>query len=726
MLTRLVGYFLLLSLIPLVILTGMSRQRSVDTLKQETFERLTAVAVLKEDAINRWVAGMKRNTRLLAQAPIVREYAGSLLTREETDPQFLSAYEILQNHFTTILAEEPDFLEILLLTDVGGQVRLSTNREHEGEYKVTDTYFVRGREETYVQNVYPSVSLGQPAMTIATPLFDDSGTRVGVLAVHLNLNVLGEILLEKTGLGATGETYLVDQLNVFVSEAKFGPERFPRGVHTEGIDAALGGMDGTGLYENYRGVPVVGAYRWMEERELALLAEVEQEEALAPARELTRTFVLVGLIMVGLVVAAAYGTARQISAPIIALTETATRITAGDLEQEVTVRTRDEIGTLAQAFNSMTAQLRELIGSLEQRVAERTHDLARRSAELEASAQVAREAAAIRDVKQLLDATVRLISEQFGFYHAGIFLLDEAKTYAILAAASSEGGQRMLARGHRLEVGQVGIVGYVSAQGEPRVALDVGQDAYFFNNPDLPETRSEAGLPLQVHGQVIGVLDVQSERAAAFSAEDVEILQTLADQLALAIDNAHLLEESRQALQELQTLYGQQTRSAWRERLAGKPEGYFLSGGQVTPLEQEPPLPAGTLQASTQQAELQAEGRRIVAPVSLRGQNVGSLVFWREEGQEPWSSEDVEMLESLSVQVGLALENARLLEDSRRRAEREQLVGQMTAQFTRSLDMDAVLRTAVRELGQLPQVAEVSVHVVPPEASPAASEREEA
>ncbi len=698
MLTRLVGYFLLLSLIPLVILTGISRQRSVDTLKQETFERLTAVVVLKEDAINRWVAGMKRDTRLLAQTPVVREYAVPLLTQEETDPQFLSAYEILQNHFATILAEEPDFLEILLLTDVGGQVRLSTNRAHEGEYKVTDTYFVRGREETYVQNVYPSVSLGQPAMTVATPLFDDNGARTGVLAVHLDLNVLGEILLERTGMGATGETYLVDKLNVFVSEAKFGPERFPRGVHTGGIDAALEGLDGTDLYENYRGVPVVGAYRWMEERELALLAEMEQEEALAPARELTQMFVLVGLVMAVLVIAAAYGIARQISAPIVALTETATRITAGDLKQEVTVRTHDEIGTLAQAFNSMTAQLRDLVGELEQRVAERTHDLARRSAELEASAQVAREAAAIRDVKQLLDATVRLISEQFGFYHAGIFLLDDARAYATLAAASSEGGQRMLARGHRLEVGQVGIVGYVSAQGEPRIALDVGQDAYFFNNPDLPETRSEAGLPLQVHGQVIGVLDVQSERAAAFTAEDVEILQTLADQLALAIDNARLLEESRQALQELQALYGQRTRSAWQRRLAGESIGYLLSGGQVASLEQEPSLPAGALQAGTKQTELQAEGRRIVAPVSLRGQNVGSLVFWREEEEEPWSSEDVETLESLSVQVGLALENARLLEDTQRRAQRESSIREIADKVGASFDLETVLRTAVEEL----------------------------
>ncbi|MEA3396386.1 MAG: GAF domain-containing protein, partial [Chloroflexota bacterium] len=171
-----------------------------------------------------------------------------------------------------------------------------------------------------------------------------------------------------------------------------------------------------------------------------------------------------------------------------------------------------------------------------------------------------------------------------------------------------------------------------------------------------------------------------------------------ADQVALAIDNAHLLEESRQSLQELQTLYGQQTRSAWQKRLAGESVGYLLSGGQIASLEQEQLLPAGALQSSTKQAGLQAEGRRIIAPVSLRGQNVGSLVFWREEEQEPWSSEDVAMLESLSVQVGLALENARLLEDTQRRAQRESNIREIADKVSASSDLETVLRTAVEEL----------------------------
>jgi GAF domain-containing protein len=136
-----------------------------------------------------------------------------------------------------------------------------------------------------------------------------------------------------------------------------------------------------------------------------------------------------------------------------------------------------------------------------------------------------------------------LISKQFGFYHAGIFLLDERDEYAVLQAASSEGGRRMLERGHKLRVGEVGIVGHVASTGEPRVALDVGEDTAHFAHPDLPNTRSEMALPLKVQDRVIGVLDVQSTHEAAFSEDDVAVLQTMADQLATAIANARLFEQ---------------------------------------------------------------------------------------------------------------------------------------------------------------------------------------
>jgi PAS domain S-box-containing protein len=177
----------------------------------------------------------------------------------------------------------------------------------------------------------------------------------------------------------------------------------------------------------------------------------------------------------------------------------------------------------------------------------------RRAIQLEAAAEVARGATATLDVDRLLDETVHLISDRFGFYHAGVFLVDEQgdAPQAVLRAASSKGGQHMLKRGHRLAVGEVGIVGYVAGTGEYRIALDVGEDAAHFVNPDLPDTRSEMALSLVSRGQIIGVLDVQSVRETAFTEEDVAVLQTMADQLANAIANARLFEETASRAERL-------------------------------------------------------------------------------------------------------------------------------------------------------------------------------
>ena len=167
---------------------------------------------------------------------------------------------------------------------------------------------------------------------------------------------------------------------------------------------------------------------------------------------------------------------------------------------------------MAKTFNSMTGRVRDLIGNLEQRVAERTQALERRAIQLQAAADVGGTAARLRDLDELLRQVTRLISQRFGFYHVGIFLLDERGEYAVLRASNSEGGQRMLTRGHKLKVGQVGIVGYVTGAGEARIALNVGEDIQYFNNPDLPTTQSEMALPLIVGGRILGALDIQSSQ----------------------------------------------------------------------------------------------------------------------------------------------------------------------------------------------------------------------
>ncbi|RLC64329.1 MAG: hypothetical protein DRI79_03620 [Chloroflexi bacterium] len=353
------------------------------------------------------------------------------------------------------------------------------------------------------------------------------------------------------------------------------------------------------------------------------------------------------------------------------------------------------------------------------RLAARSEELARRARHLEATARVAREAAAIHDVDELLNTTVHLISDRFGFYHAGVFLLDDAGEYAVLRAASSEGGQRMLERGHRLKVGEVGIVGWVAGAGEPRVALDVGEDAVFFDNPDLPRTRSEMALPLKVRDRVIGVLDVQSTEEAAFTEEDVTALQMMADQLAVAIENARLFAVTQASLQELNALYRQYTTQAWERFTAERPQTvrYMLGtpAAEVWRSCFERVRANGEPVTSLERGNGNEGQYTLAIPVRLRGIPIGVLGFRRPAERGAWQPHELAMVEAVAERLGLALENVRLLEEAQRRAHAERLTTEVTARIRTPMDVDTILQTAVKELGQVLRAAQVSVYLTPAE-----------
>lgn len=455
----------------------------------------------------------------------------------------------------------------------------------------------------------------------------------------------------------------------------------------------------------------------------AVLSDARQTALFSDIEEARRAMRVVPAVWGALVGAAAvltsFITIRSIARPVERLTTAAERLAAGHLKERVQVKWADEFGRLGTAFNDMADHLQVIYDELEQRVSARTVDLERRAMELETAARVARDAAAILDVDELLDETVRLISDRFGFYHAGLFLLDDVGEYAVLQAASSEGGQRMLARRHRLKVGEVGIVGYVADSGDPRVALDVGEDAVFFDNPDLPQTRSEMTLPLRVRGEIIGVLDVQSREATAFTDEDVAILQTMADQVALAIHNAGLMDDLERTVQELEVAQGEYVEERWQAvaQGAGRVPGYrYRRTGLESIAEQ--PLQAlrawregrPVVTADMDQGDGQASRAVLAVPMKLRGQVVGALNL-RFEG-EP-TSDDVEMIEDIADRLALALENARLLEETQRRAARDRIVTQVSSRIRETLDLEAVLRTAASEMRQALGLDNLVVRLAP-------------
>lgn len=360
----------------------------------------------------------------------------------------------------------------------------------------------------------------------------------------------------------------------------------------------------------------------------------------------------------------------------------------------------------------LTQELEMHRAGLEERVAERTQDLERRARYLEATAEVARDATSVLDTRELLSRVVTLISEQFDFYHTGIFLLDEAGEYAVLQSASSQGGQRMLARGHRLRVGEQGIVGYATDHGEPRIALDVGADAVHFDNPYLPETRSEMALPLRARGAIIGALDVQSTEPEAFSQEDVAVLGVLADQVAMAINNAQLFQQAQESLEGERRAYGEVSRQAWEELLRAQPNlGFLSSQSGVSPLRDQWRPEMKTALRTGQTTTDDNGATSLAMPVKVRDQVIAVVGGRKPQGEGEWTAEEITLMQTLAEQLSVALESARLYLDTQRRAAREQLTSQVTAHMRETLDVDTVLQTAAREMRAILDLAEVEVRM---------------
>jgi len=401
---------------------------------------------------------------------------------------------------------------------------------------------------------------------------------------------------------------------------------------------------------------------------------------------------------------------QQLKRPIISLTRIAQEISGGKFDLQAQITSADEIGALAQTFNYMTFQLRGALQNLDRRAKEMEQQAVQLELTSQQSKKLARQLQSIteishyisteKDLKKLLPLITQTISKEFGFYHVGIFLLDDSRKFAVLLAANSPGGQKMLLRQHSLEVGQTGIVGNVTATGNPRIAADTGSDAIYFNNPDLPQTHSELALPLKTEGQVIGALDIQSMDINAFNEEDVEALKTLADQVSLAIQNARLFDQLKKTLSETESIQRKYIREAWsRMPKEEKLIGYRYSVAGTIELDNETKITENKSKKDKQSIDV---------PIILRGETIGTLSV-QVPINEHISADQIELIKAVAERVALSAENARLFEETTRRAESERIISDITSKIGTSVRTESILRTAAEELSQLLDDADIFI-----------------
>lgn len=581
---------------------------------------------------------------------------------------------------------------------------------------------------------YQDAALNGLVITTSVPVYNSQNRFQGVAAMDVQLTQITNIV-SNIRVGETGYAFLIDSDNRLMALPQQGYGDFgitdptqnfgqiidsstvpnaptelfeilnqisteERGV----LNAALNGSERFIAFQqvpevNYKLVIVVPATEMLTETEI-VSNQIQQE---------TKNTIAISLLLItgifALASIASLTIGNRLTTPLQSLTHVANEIIAGNFDIKAKVETKDEIETLATTLNTMTANIKEMVQSLEQRVHERTAELQealkkneRRSKQYETIAKVTQAINATQNLQELLPQISQVISQQFGFYHVGIFLNDAGNQYAVLSAANSEGGKRMLKRGHQLKIGEQGIVGYVTGTGKPRIALDVGSDAIYFNNPDLPETRSEMALPLTIAGQIIGALDVQSVESNAFTEEDVDVLSTLAEQVSLAIQNSRLYEQTQKSLAEAEAVSRQYVTETWKSfSQENRIAGYRYTPAGISPIAEE------------QTTEIiSADRKNITVPIVIRGQTIGELAVFVPT-QEHIKADQMDLIHAVADRVGIFAENARLFDETSRRAEREHIVADITAKIRATNDPREMLETAIKELREALNVTRIEI-----------------
>jgi GAF domain-containing protein/HAMP domain-containing protein len=720
---RLLIAFMAVVLLPALIISVTTAVEGFRSGQRQVINQLESVVALKETEINDWIHSLQITLETLSQGRDVIEnvavFQGSL-----TPSDSQKAYDWLQDRFTGPI-QQPRLFEEVFLMDIQGRAIVSTYESQEGKIHSDQPYFQKGLTRPYVQPLFYSPALGRISVVVTRPLVDEQGQVWGVLAGRATMAVLNEILLKRTGLGETGETYLVGADYAALTPLRSGEREIY--VHTQGAEAAIENQaNGSALYTAYRDEPVVGVYHWLPELQAALLAEQSQAEVFRGTYTILSLTAGVALVAVLITVIASLFITRSIAAPLTKLAKTATQIAAGDLELAAKVEREDEIGALARAFNSMTGQLRDVIGSLEQRVANRTQ-------RLEMLATLSERLSAILDFEQLLTELVNQVKERFDYYHAHVYILDDSRQNLVMAAGAGQAGAEMKAQGHHIPLNApTSLVARAARSSEIVWVDDVREAEDWLPNPLLPDTYAEMAVPIILEGQMVGVLDVQEDEIAGLDEGDANLLRSLANQVAVAIRNAHLFAEVEAALARARAAQEQYIEQAWEKvrtvqqgteyqcHRSGTP---LLDETVIAQLEQEAmnrsQVAVVTMngedikqkRAEPRTGDEEIDNRQdsesgiqnqtaLVAPIRLQNQTIGTIQLLETQGPHQWDELELALVQTVADQVAQAAENLRLFDETRRRAGREQIIRQITERIRSATNLDELVKIAAEDLGQ--------------------------
>ena len=548
----------------------------------------------------------------------------------------------------------------------------------------------------------------QTEMLVVSALQDRTGVVRGVVVFRLNLNAM--VLSRMTPIDETFASYsfIVRRGLPAITRTDTQTANLVD-LNTMAVQNGLDRIEGIQRYNvgdpprevlGYS-APILQGFR----NDLAFVTEINTSEA--GFQFGVPNFLPLILFGVMAIVLSWIGT-RLIVPPIQELQRAMNGLARGNFDVPLTMNEReDEIGQTGQVFVAMREQVQRLLRDITFQVEERTRDL-------EATQEVSRLATQQRDASLLMNEVVSRIIEFFPtIYHAQIFLIEHDQ--AVLKASTGEPGQQLLARGHQLGVGSLSVIGQVTQRGDVIVARDAGSSDVHQHNEFLPDTRAELALPLKIGNQVIGALDVQSRHADSFDDDLIALLQIMADQVAIAIENARLYEESQKRLRELDRNSRLQTQRAWEDYLNHQRASFLVSEAGKRQAQGFDSLRDEAVQTKHSAiGERTAEGTVPVAiPILLRDEVLG-VVEW-ELPEATYSEDKVLLAEELVNRLAVSLDNARLVQESQRSVENERIVNSIVAKISGQTDIEAILQTAIKEVGQALRAPQVQINLTPRE-----------
>lgn len=696
------------ALVPFATVTGLSIFQAERISDSVTEVYMQEIANEHVDDLNRIVDEASLSLSTVANNRQYRVQLVALLRGEDNSFLRPTISNLFDNRF--VQSEEFEFISLI---NRAGRVVADTRAGRVGANVGDSQSFQAGVNAQILgdeQRIVIFNERGVPRLEIVQVVSDISGTVEGFLVGALNIAESDLNIYSQDGDNDDGFlplfNYITTRDGVLFVDTQYRP-LVERTQLASFVDAATAGQSGF-VNLTVDNEPIKVYYAPALGGRVALITQTLDVERIVPTlvdvvanNLLVIGFMVISVALLSLITSAALANPlQQLRAAINGLNNRQYDLNVNAVQRP------DVIGAVARDFVNVRTRVQQYIEDQ----ALRTEELVR---DIQATQEVARVAATQRDMQTLMNSTVNLIVAQFAnIYHAQIFLLDEDNRWAVLRASTGQPGRQLLARGHRLSVGSISVIGQVTSQNRIVVARDTATSDVHKRNEFLPDTRSELAIPLRVGGQVIGALDVQSKESDTFTEDQVNILRTMADQIAISIDNARLYQESSQLLEEQAQNNRRQTEFDWTDYLADeRTNAITLQTGFDTQTDVRELLRQRAIDTEHTQIGNPTERKTvpIAVPIHVRGGTIGAVVW--ELPMNDITADKIQLAEELVTRLAVSLENARLFQTSKKAVERERIVNEIARKLTSKTDISEILQTAVCEVGQALRASEINIHL---------------